>query len=101
MDEYIGERSVGEVVSGRVVDVRGERAKVELGDGIMADCRMPQAQGEELAVEPAAPAARPFVFNRHAVSEMEAGRNVGQIHGAGTGQGWADPQFSNHQTGPG
>jgi small subunit ribosomal protein S1 len=55
VDEYIGERSVGEVVSGRVVDIRGERAKIELGDGIMADCRMPEPGGEDSAAQPAAP----------------------------------------------
>ena len=49
VDEYIGERSVGEVVSGRVIDIRGERAKVELGEGIIAQCRMPEGAGEDLA----------------------------------------------------
>ena len=49
VDEYIGERKVGEVVSGRVTDIRGERAKVELGDGIVAECRMPAPAGEDLA----------------------------------------------------
>jgi small subunit ribosomal protein S1 len=57
VDEYIGERSVGEMVSGRVVDIRGERARVELGDGIMADCRMPEPGGEESAAQPAAASA--------------------------------------------
>ena len=57
VDEYIGERTVGEVVSGRVVDIRGERAKIELGDGIMADCRMPEPGGEDSAAQPATPSA--------------------------------------------
>jgi small subunit ribosomal protein S1 len=57
VDEYIGERSVGEMVSGRVVDIRGERAKIELGDGIMADCWMPEPRGEDSAAQPAAPSA--------------------------------------------
>jgi small subunit ribosomal protein S1 len=57
VDEYIGERGIGEVVSGRVVDVRGERSKVELGDGIVAECRMPQAPGEDLAAPQAAQSA--------------------------------------------
>jgi small subunit ribosomal protein S1 len=57
VDEYIGERSVGEVVSGRVVDIRGERAKIELGDGIMADCRMPATGGEDSAAQPATASA--------------------------------------------
>ena len=48
-DEYIGERSVGEVVSGRVMEVGSRGAKVELGDGIVADCRIPEATGEDSA----------------------------------------------------
>ena len=52
-DEYIGERSVGEVVSGRVMEIRAGRGKVELGDGIVADCRIPEPAGEDLAAQPA------------------------------------------------
>ncbi len=54
VDEYIGEHTAGEVVSGRVVDAGPNRAKVELGDGIMAACRLPEAQGEDLAAPEAA-----------------------------------------------
>jgi small subunit ribosomal protein S1 len=36
IDEYLAERNVGEVVTGRVVDVSGNRAKVELGEGVTA-----------------------------------------------------------------
>jgi len=57
VDEYIGERRVGEVVSGRVVEVRGERAKVELGEGILVECRMLEPKGEESAVAPASQSA--------------------------------------------
>jgi small subunit ribosomal protein S1 len=41
VDEYIAEREVGETVSGRVTDISGERAKVELGEGIFAECHIP------------------------------------------------------------
>ncbi len=37
-DEYIAEHQPGEVVSGRLVDVSGNRAKVELGDGVFCWC---------------------------------------------------------------
>jgi small subunit ribosomal protein S1 len=57
VDEYIGERRVGEVVSGRVVEVRGERAKVELGEGILVECRMLEPKGEESAAAPASQSA--------------------------------------------
>jgi small subunit ribosomal protein S1 len=37
-DHYIAEHRVDEVVSGRVVDVRNGRARVELGEGVHGDC---------------------------------------------------------------
>jgi small subunit ribosomal protein S1 len=40
IDEYIAERKVGEVVSGRLVEVSGNRAKVELGEGVFAHCKI-------------------------------------------------------------
>ncbi len=48
IDEYVGEHQVGEIVTGRIVEASGGKAKVELGDGVLAACR--------LAEEPAAPA---------------------------------------------
>ena len=38
IDEYIAEHKEGDVVTGRVADVSGGRAKVELGEGIRAIC---------------------------------------------------------------
>jgi small subunit ribosomal protein S1 len=40
IDEYIAEHKVGDAVSGRVMDVSGNRAKVELGEGVVAVCRL-------------------------------------------------------------
>jgi small subunit ribosomal protein S1 len=48
-DEYVNEHKVGETVSGRIVEASGGRARVELGEGVFGECRMPE--------EPAAPAA--------------------------------------------
>jgi small subunit ribosomal protein S1 len=42
VDEYLNEHSVGETVTGRVVDTARGRARVELGEGIFAECRMPE-----------------------------------------------------------
>jgi small subunit ribosomal protein S1 len=39
-DEYIAEHQVGESVTGRIVEAAKGRAKVELGEGVFADCRM-------------------------------------------------------------
>ncbi len=41
IDEYIAERQEGNVVSGRIVEVSGGAAQVELGEGIKAACRIP------------------------------------------------------------
>src|SRR5579863_3048188 len=40
IDEYIAERKPGDTVSGRIVDLSGNRAKVELGEGVMAHCKL-------------------------------------------------------------
>jgi small subunit ribosomal protein S1 len=39
-DEYIAEHQPGETVTGRVVEVKQEKAKVELGEGVFAVCRI-------------------------------------------------------------
>jgi small subunit ribosomal protein S1 len=41
LDEYIAEHKPGDVVSGRMVEVSGGHARVELGEGIQATCPMP------------------------------------------------------------
>ncbi len=40
LDEYIAEHKEGDVVSGRLVDISNGQARVELGEGIEAHCRM-------------------------------------------------------------
>jgi small subunit ribosomal protein S1 len=40
IEEYIAERQVGNVVSGRVMEISGGQARVELGEGIQGTCRM-------------------------------------------------------------
>ena len=40
VDHYISDHQLGETVSGRVVEVRGNEAKVELGEGVIATCRL-------------------------------------------------------------
>jgi len=50
IDEYIAEHKEGDVVTGRVADVSGGRAKVELGEGIQVACKIGEAgQPEEEA----------------------------------------------------
>ena len=46
LDEYLEEHKEGDVVTGRVVDVSGDVANVELGEGIRAKCRIAAATKE-------------------------------------------------------
>jgi small subunit ribosomal protein S1 len=41
IDEYLVEHHTGDVVSGRVIEVLGSSAQVELGEGIQATCQIP------------------------------------------------------------
>lgn len=51
-DEYIAEHKAGDKVTGRVVDASPTRAKIELGDGVMGDCKLtPAVPVEEKKVE--------------------------------------------------
>jgi small subunit ribosomal protein S1 len=52
IDEYIAEHKAGEIVTGRVVEVRGGRAKVELGEGVVAESSVPDAGKAEETKEP-------------------------------------------------
>jgi len=40
IDEYVVERKAGDVVTGRVIEVSGNSARVELGEGIHAQCQL-------------------------------------------------------------
>jgi small subunit ribosomal protein S1 len=44
IDEYIAEHKEGDVVTGRIADVSGGRAKVELGEGIQVACKVAGAE---------------------------------------------------------
>src|ERR1700733_1054539 len=41
IEEYIGDHHEGDAVSGRIVEISGEKARVELGEGIQAACMIP------------------------------------------------------------
>jgi small subunit ribosomal protein S1 len=54
LDEYIAEHKEGDVVTGRMTDVKEGRARVELGEGVQATCRMVGEAGtqEEAPAQP-------------------------------------------------
>jgi small subunit ribosomal protein S1 len=43
LDEYIAEHKEGDLVTGRLIEITGGHARVELGEGIQAMCRMSAA----------------------------------------------------------
>ena len=71
LDEYIAEHKVGDVVTGRLIEESGERARVELGEGIQATCRIAEAPLPRKSPRPR-PEARYVVSRRHA--QCDAGR---------------------------
>ncbi|MBK5290741.1 MAG: S1 RNA-binding domain-containing protein [Acidobacteriia bacterium] len=80
-DEYIAEHQVGEEVTGRVIDVGKERAKVELGDGVTGSCRLqPKA-----AAATAPPADRSASDIASLTAMLEAKWKKGQDSGGSAG----------------
>jgi small subunit ribosomal protein S1 len=49
VDHYILEHQAGETVSGRLVEVSGDRARVELGEGVIATCKLRKADVKDKA----------------------------------------------------
>jgi small subunit ribosomal protein S1 len=49
IDEYVIEHQPGDEVSGRVVEVSGDEAQVELGEGIRAACKLSRPKKEDLS----------------------------------------------------
>jgi small subunit ribosomal protein S1 len=47
IDEYLAERKPGDEVSGRIVEVSGGGAQVEVGEGIRATCKLSQPKRED------------------------------------------------------
>jgi small subunit ribosomal protein S1 len=52
IDEYLAEHKAGDVVSGRIMEVAGHTARVELGEGIQADCKIPATTATPEAEQP-------------------------------------------------
>ncbi len=51
LDEYIAEHNEGDVVTGRMMDESGGKARAELGEGIHATCKMTAAAAAPTKVE--------------------------------------------------
>jgi small subunit ribosomal protein S1 len=59
LDEYLAEHKEGDLVTGRMVEVSEGRARVELGEGVVATCRMPEEKPaqEDKRAEPDSPSS--------------------------------------------
>lgn len=55
LDEFVAEHATGDSVTGRIITVDGGTASVELGEGIIALCKLPEQTSP--AEEPSQPAA--------------------------------------------
>ena len=76
VDEYIAEHKVGDSVTGRVVDVRNGRAKVELGEGVIAEAK--------IAAAVSAPQAAPAESGKADISSLTAKLSAKWKQGGGT-----------------
>jgi len=79
LDEYIAEHKEGDVVTGRMTDVSGNRARAELGEGVQAICRM----GGEAAAEAEKPAAAESGADLSSLTSMLAAKWKGGQGGGG------------------
>jgi small subunit ribosomal protein S1 len=67
LDEYIAEHKVGDIVTGRTIDETGAKARVELGEGILATCNIAAAARQ---AEPAAELSTPAKADLGSLSAM-------------------------------
>ncbi len=68
VDHYISEHQPGQTVSGRLLEVQGNRAKVELGEGVVGTCQFKQVE------DAAAPASQPKGGDVSSLSAMLAAK---------------------------
>jgi small subunit ribosomal protein S1 len=54
LDEFLAEHKEGDIVTGRLLDDSSDRARVELGEGIIAHCSVGAQAGAESASQPKA-----------------------------------------------
>lgn len=55
VDDFIAGHTVGETISGLITDVRGNNLKIEVSEGVLAECKLEEQKKEE--AKPAATAA--------------------------------------------
>src|SRR6202790_2679393 len=59
LSEYLGKHKEGDIITGRLIEVSGEAARVELGEGVLATCRIPATKAaKDKGVGTAPPVSR-------------------------------------------
>jgi len=81
LDEYIAEHKEGDLVTGRMIEVSGGRARVELGEGVQGTCPMPAEGSAKKAAEKPAPAEAKADLS--SLSSMLTARWKGNAAGGG------------------
>lgn len=74
IDLFIQEHQVGEVISGRITDVRGNNLKVEVGEGVLAECKIEEKKEETKSESAPAESAPAESVNVGSLAEMLKGR---------------------------
>jgi small subunit ribosomal protein S1 len=77
LDEYLEEHSIGDVVSGRLLECTGDNAIVELGEGIRANCAV------SVKTEPAASSQSEAKLDLSTLSSMLSARWKGETKALG------------------
>ena len=102
IDEYIAEHKEGDVVTGRVADVSGGRAKVELGEGIQVPCKAAGAEAGQAEEQAAQSQADVGSLSSMLSAKWKGGAGSGPRAGKReAGAGGADPQLPHRQAGRG
>jgi len=91
LDEYIAEHKEGEVVTGRISDVKGNRVTVELGEGVSAHFNMVQSEQKQ--------EQRASSVDVSALSSMLASKWKGGGGGASAQSGDSGPKREVPKTG--
>ena len=71
LDEYLEEHKEGDIVTGRILDASGADARVELGQGIQAHCRIPKPGADKQSKkEDDAPVSSPAKLDLSSLGNM-------------------------------
>src|SRR5208337_1829346 len=78
LDEYLAEHREGDVVTGRMIEVSEGRARVELGEGVLATCRIPEERPakEDKREEPAPSSSSSLKPELSSLGSIQRPRNL-------------------------